>query len=198
MINLRDFLKIEQVSTVYSRPQFSLFNKHILQSIAYLALQQMLIASSNIWITQFIGNLQQGFISFFWLTLYLSSLLIPYIPGAFAWIESAKAKVTAYVEFVNHFVEVHTGQIVEWTNSSKHSSKTSLLSGEVSQTIQEYLDYVYYLFSAGLNVVFNLFAIAILIEPLLFLSFGLGISLACLKSSARAHSLDFHFTQSMG
>lgn len=156
------------------RLKFHLFNRAVALAIGFLVIQQLIVASSTIWITRLIAHIQEGSFSFFFLGFYLASLFLPYFPGAAALIEMAKAKVRANVQFVNHFADVYRGQIIEWTNLSHHSTKSSILTGEAPQTINSYLDYIYHFFSCGLNVAFNLLALAFIIEPLLLIAFAIG------------------------
>jgi ABC-type multidrug transport system fused ATPase/permease subunit len=157
---------------------FRLFNQNLFLAIFFLIIQQLIVASSTIWITRLIADIQTGFFSYQWLGLYLSSLLLPYLPGAAALIEVTKAKAKANIHFVLKFADVYKGQILEWTHSSHHSTKASVLTSEAPQTINSYLDYWYHFASCGLNVVFNLLILAIIIEPLLFISYGIGFLLA--------------------
>lgn len=155
-----------------------IFNRALWTAFIFLIIQQSIVASSTIWITRLIAHIQEGRIFFLFLGLYLASLFIPYFPGAFALLETAKAKVKTNVYFVNQFVDIYRGQVVEWANVNQHSKKSSILIGEAPRTISEYIDYIYNLSSTSLNVVFNLLTIAVLIEPLLLVSYGIGVALA--------------------
>lgn len=155
-----------------------LFNRTVLLAIGLLAVQQVIVASSTIWITRLIAHIQEGSISFFSLGLYLASLFLPYFPGAAALIEIAKAQFRANVDFVKCFSDTYKGQVVEWANTSHHLTKSSILTSEASQTINGYLDYIYHFASCGLNVAFNLLVLAFVIEPLLLVPYAIGVALA--------------------
>lgn len=160
------------------KKEFFLFNKGVLFSISLLIIQQLIVASSTIWITRLIARIQQGSFSYQFLGLYLISLFLPYFPGAAALIEMAKAKVRANIQYINSFANVYRGQILEWTNSAHHSTISSILTGEAPQAINGYLDYLYHFASCGLNVVFNLIILAFIVEPWLLISYAVGISFA--------------------
>ena len=108
--------------------RFHFFNQGGLLAIGLLVIQQLIVASSTIWITRLIAHIQEGRFSYPLLLLYLTSLFLPYLPGAAALIEVAKAKVRANIQFVNSFASIYRGQIVEWTNSSHHLTKSSILT----------------------------------------------------------------------
>lgn len=163
-----------------SKKGFTILNQAVIYAIGFLVIQQLIVASSTIWITRLIGSIQSGSFSFLWLGLYLSALFLPYFPGALALIEMAKAKVLAQVDFVNRFSEVYAGNVLEWTQTSSHNKKTSTLTSEAPRTMDAYLDYVYHLASSGLNVGFNLLALAIIVEPLFLISYGIGIAISFL------------------
>ncbi len=162
------------------RKGFTIFNQAVLIAIVFLIVQQLIVASSTMWITRLIGSIQLGSFSFLWLGLYLGSLFLPYFPGAAALIEMAKAKVRAQVSFVNRFAEVYAGNVLEWSQASQHTKKTSTLTGEAPRAMDAYLDYVYHLASSGLNVAFNLLALAVVIESLLLVSYGIGLGISFL------------------
>lgn len=163
-----------------SKSEFHLFSQAVWLAVVLLFIQQLIVASSTIWITRLIAHIQEGSLSLFFLGLYLGSLILPYFPGSAALIEMAKAKTRANVHFINHFTSIYKGQILEWTNSTHHSTKSSILTGEAPQTINGYLDYIYHFASSSLNVVLNLLTLAFIIEPLLLVSYGIGIFFAFL------------------
>lgn len=155
-----------------------LFNRTVLIAIGLLVIQQCIVASSTIWITRLIAHIQEGGISFFFLSLYLTSLFLPYFPGAAALIQMTKAQFRANVAFVKCFSDIYKGQVVEWANTSHHLTKSSILTSEASQTINGYLDYIYHFASCGLNVTLNLLVLVFVIEPLLLVPYGIGVILA--------------------
>lgn len=160
--------------------KFHFFNQDVFFAFCLLIAQQLIVASSTIWITSLIANIQQGTFSYPLLGLYLTSLFLPYFPGAGALIEMTKAKMKANVQYIDSFAHIYRGQIVEWTNSSQHSSISAMLTSEGPQAINGFLDYSYHFGSCGLNVLFNLTILAFIIDPWLLASYSVGILLAFL------------------
>jgi ABC-type bacteriocin/lantibiotic exporter with double-glycine peptidase domain len=165
---------------VPSNKNFRIFNTSVWVAIFLLLAQQLIVASSTIWLTRLILHIQLGSFNLLFLGLYLVSLFLPYFPGAGALIEMSKAKVRANVDYVDRFAEIYRGQIVEWGNRASQSSKSAILTVEAPQTLNSFIDYIYHLASTSLNVSLNLLTLAILVEPLLILSYGAGIFLAFL------------------
>jgi hypothetical protein len=170
------------VKTIWVAVLFNRTSKIGLQGfgrvIALLFLQQLIVASSSLWLIKFILHISEGHSSLIWLWLYLTSLILPYLPGALALIEVAKAQVNTSVNYVQKFSKLYPGRIIEWSNHEKSSSKSSILAGEASPTITNYIEYLYHLASSALNIILNLLMLAFLITPSLLVSYWIGISFA--------------------
>lgn len=149
-------------------------------TIGLLVVQQLILASSTIWIARLIVQIQAGGFSYLLLGLYLASLFLSYVPLSAALVELVKGKMTCNVDYVNDFTSVYRGQITEWSNSARHSMTSSILTGEAPQTINLYLDYVYQFALSGLNVIFNLLILAFILEPWLLATYAIGLLLALL------------------
>ncbi len=148
--------------------------------VGFLLLQQIIMASSTVWIVRLIEEIQEGNFSYILLSLYLISLLLPYIPGAGAEFQLERAKIKANLHFVDLFVKTHKGEVIEWTNTAHHSSKSTIMTSEAPQTINNYIDYLYYFASYGISSAINILVIAIIVEPLLLVTYVTGLLLAFL------------------
>jgi len=160
--------------------KFNLFNSNVSLAIGLLVIQQLIVASSTIWITLLIAGIQQGSFSYSLLGLYLAALLLPYLPGGLALIEITKAKMRANIQYIDNFANIYRGHISEWSNATQHSKTASILTSEAQQTINGFFDYVYRFASCGLNVALNLIIIAVILDYWLLASYAIGISLAFL------------------
>lgn len=144
----------------------------------FLFIQQLIVASSSIWLTQFILGISKETVNLNWLWLYLLFLILPYIPGALTLIEVSKTQIKNCIEYVQKFSEIHSGKILKWLNDKQRSSTTAILSGEACPTINSYIRYLYQLSSSAINVLMNLLVLAFLIDIYLLLMYFLGIVLA--------------------
>ncbi|MFZ4099310.1 MAG: hypothetical protein ACOYKZ_03160 [Chlamydiia bacterium] len=153
-------------------------NKSLLCAGGLLVIQQILAASSSFWIAGFIRSIQESQNPLLWLGLYMSSLFLPYFPGAASIVQMAKAKALISVEFVGQFREKFRGCLLRWSNSKDHSQTASILSGEAPQALGAHLDYIYHFSSCGLNVLLNLVAVAVIVDLSYLASYAIGITLA--------------------
>lgn len=159
---------------------FNVFTKSFLLALFFLLLQQIIVASSSIWITRLILHISEGKSALVWLLLYLAALLLPYFPGALALIQISKAKTVASVAYIQKFAELFPGKIVAWSNHDQQSTKSSVLSSEAYLTITNYIDYLYHLSASGLNVLINLTTLAFLLDIAFIFSSILGVSFSAL------------------
>lgn len=153
-----------------------IFSRPFLRASVFLLVQQLIVASSSIWITKFISHISAGEEALVWLWLFLASLMLPYVPGALALIEVTKARALASVDYAQKFARLYPGRIVDWTDHDQSQAKLSILSGESQSTLNAYIDYLYNLFSTSLNVILNLTMISILIDPWLCVAYVAGVS----------------------
>lgn len=153
-----------------------------------LVVQQLIVASSSIWITRLILHISEGSSALIWLWLYLASLILPYIPGAFALIEITKAQSDIAVNYVQKFAQLYPGRILEWTNRHEHDKKSSIIGGEAYPTLTSYIEYVYHLTSSTLNVALNLLALSIIVDISFLLTYTGGIVLAAIILQLQKHS----------
>lgn len=149
-------------------------------TIVFLILQQLIVASSSIWITRLIVSVSEEQPNLLWLWLYLASLILPYLPGALALVQLCKCQVNACVAYFQKFSELYPGRIAIWSNSNDRSTHSSILSGEACPTINGYVEYIYHLLSSAFNVFMNIFVLAILIDLSLLVTYAIGVVLAVL------------------
>lgn len=148
------------------------------KSYFFLLIQQVIVASSSIWLTSFILGVSEGQPSVKWLWLYLLSLILPYLPGALALIEVSKNQIRSCVSYIQKFSELYPGKILKWSDHEQRTTTSSILSGEACPTINEYVEYLYHLISSGINVFLNIFVLAFLINSSLLITYVIGIILS--------------------
>jgi ABC-type transport system involved in cytochrome bd biosynthesis fused ATPase/permease subunit len=153
-------------------------NSWLQSSYVLLVIQQAIVASSSIWLTWLILGVSEGQPSLTWLWLYLVSLILPYLPGAFALIQVSKTQIKSCVNYIQEFSQLYPGKILKWSDREQRSTISSILSGEACPTINGYIEYLYHLVSSGLNVFFNLFVLAALINSSLLITYAIGVTLS--------------------
>lgn len=145
-----------------------------------LVIQQLIVGSSSIWITQLISHINDGPILLYWLALYISSLLLPYIPGAFILIQLTKTQVEATVKYIQKFIDIYPNQILQWTDLSEQNKKLSIMTGESTETIRDYIEYLYHILSSSLNVIISLLMIAIIIDYSILVFYVIGVCMSAI------------------
>jgi ABC-type transport system involved in cytochrome bd biosynthesis fused ATPase/permease subunit len=152
-----------------------LTNRWAIGCFALLTFQQIIEASSTVWLVGMMRNITSGGNFFPFLYLYLLSLVIPYIPGCVAYIIKISWKQEAQRYFINAFVASNRNQIGEWSNKGIKEEKLSILTAEGPNALHALIDYIFDLFSYVLSVFFNIFALSVVVEPLFGLAYGLSV-----------------------
>lgn len=152
-----------------------LTNRWALGCFSLLTFQQIIEASSTIWLVQMMVKITAGENFLFYLYIYLASLVIPYAPGCIALTLKAFWKQEAQRSFINAFVLSNRNQIGEWSNKGLKEEKLSILTAEGPIALHALIDYLFDLFSYVLSVFFNIFALSVVVEPLFALAYGVSV-----------------------
>ncbi len=150
-------------------------NRWALSCFALLTFQQIIEATSTIWLVKMMKRITNGENFFPFLYLYLLFLVVPYIPGCIAYIIKISWKQEAQRSFINAFVTSNRNQIGEWSNKGIKEEKLSILTVEGPNTLHAFIDYVFDLFSYVLSVFLTIFALSIVVEPLFGIAYSLSI-----------------------
>jgi ABC-type transport system involved in cytochrome bd biosynthesis fused ATPase/permease subunit len=153
-----------------------LTNRWALGCFAILTFQQILEASSTFWLVNLMTSITKGVSFQFYLTLYLLSLVLPYIPWCFAFILKITWKQEAQRSFINTFVSSNKNNIGEWSNKGLKEQKLSILTSEGPNTLHTLIDYLWDLFSYVISVFLNILALSIVVEPLFAVAYGISIT----------------------
>lgn len=152
-----------------------LTNRWACGCFALLTFQQIIEASSTVWLVTMMRKIIGGEPFFLFLFFYLASLAFPYIPGCIASIIKISWKQEAQRSFINAFVASNHNHIGEWSNKGIKEEKLSILTAEGPNALQLLIDYVFELYSYIINVFFNIFALSIIVEPLFGIAYGLSV-----------------------
>ncbi len=152
-----------------------IFNSWAWKCCSLLTVQQIIDASSTIWLVMMMKNIVSGESFFFSFSLYLFTLAFTYIPGCFSRISCIHWQQEAQRSFVNNFVDVNRNQIGEWNNKAIKEEKLSVLTSEGPQAINAWITYVYDLYSYVISVFFNIMALSIVVEPLFACAYAFSV-----------------------
>jgi ABC-type transport system involved in cytochrome bd biosynthesis fused ATPase/permease subunit len=153
-----------------------LTNPWAIGSFAILAVQQMIEASATFWLVTLTIQITTGGEYLPYLLIYLGSLLLPYIPGCIAQIFKTSWKQEAQRSFVNSFVGVNKNNIGEWGNKGIKEEKLSILTSEGPNTLHQFIDYTWDLYTYVLSVIFNIMALSLVVEPLFAISYAVSVT----------------------
>lgn len=154
-----------------------LTNKWAGGCLAALTCQQIIEASSTIWLVNMMACIASGKNFFPFLALYLLSIALYYLPNGIAFILKSTWKQQAQRSFIHAFVSSNKNNIGEWSNKGLKEEKLSILTAEGPTAINALIDYVWDLVVYVLSVVFNILALSIVVEPLFAVAYS--ISLVC-------------------
>lgn len=163
-------------STIRNQILGLLTNRWGIGCCSILAFQQILEASSTYWLVNLMASITKGENFFPFLGLYLASLAIPYIPWCFAFILKITWKQEAQRSLTNAFIAANKNNIGEWSNKGLKEQKLSILTSEGPATIHALIDYIWDLFTYSLSVILNILALAIVVEPLFAVAYGISIT----------------------
>jgi ABC-type transport system involved in cytochrome bd biosynthesis fused ATPase/permease subunit len=152
-----------------------LINPWGITCLVILVFQQILEASSTVWLVKLMETITAGGNFLPYLLLYLTSLAIPYIPGCIALIVKTHWKQEALRHFINAFVSSNRNNIGEWNNKGLRQEKLSMLTSEGPVALHALIDYVWEFSGYALSVLFNIMALSIVVEPLFAMAYGISV-----------------------
>lgn len=154
-----------------------LTNRWAVGCLISLTIQQLIEASSTIWLVNMMASIAAGRNFFPWLAFYLLSIAFFYVPNGIAFVLKTTWKQKAQRSFIDAFVSSNKNNIGEWSNKGLKEQKLSILTAEGPAAIIAFIDYIWDLFSYVLSVFFNIMALAIVVEPLFAIAYC--VSMIC-------------------
>lgn len=162
-----------------------LTNRWAYSCFALLTVQQIIEASSTIWLVSMMKRITNQEPFFSYLFLYLGALSFPYIPGCLALISRISWKQESQRAFIQAFVASNRNQIGEWSNREIKDEKLSILTAEGPNALNAFIDYVYDLYAYVLSVFLNVFALSAVVEPLFGIAYGISVLAVILVMKAK-------------
>lgn len=153
-----------------------LTNRWAIGSFAILTFQQLLESSATLWLVLLMKSITSQEPFFHYLALYLSSLVLPYIPWCLAFVLRITWKQEAQRSFIQAFVSSNRNNIAEWSNKNLKEEKLSILTAEAPSAINALIDWIFDLYSYVMSVIFNIIALSIVVEPLFALAYGASVT----------------------
>ena len=142
-------------------------------SLGALTLQQVIVASSNIWLvqaTRAVASASAGTEVF--IGLYLGSLLAPYVPGSMSQTWAVKWKHELVENYMSRLASAHYGNTGAWQNSHACDNVATMCSSEGRKVLSEAVGALHDAVACSLNVFLNIAALSILIDPFLSMAYA--------------------------
>lgn len=152
------------------------YNRWAIGCLSILFLQQVIEASSTIWLVKLMQSIARGenFVPYF--VLSISTLALAYVPQCAAYIFKITWKQEAQRSFVNAFISSNKNNISEWSNKGLREQKLSVLTSEGPATLHALIDYIWDLYTYVLSVFMNMMALSIILEPLFIVTYGVSVT----------------------
>ncbi len=151
------------------------FNKYAIYCLSFLVLQQLIVASSSIWLVALIRAIQAEKIFLLYFGLYVASLILPFFPGGIAYVIVKSWQQESLRRFIQYFTEIHYNQISLSSEKDEKERRISALSTESSRSLEDAALYFYDFLATSLNVVLNILTIAFIVDRKLLLAYGLSL-----------------------
>lgn len=156
---------------------YNLFNNRWAAGcFSILFIQQIIEASSTIWLVKLMQSITRGDSFTPYLILCLGSLALAYVPQCIAFILKITWKQEAQRSFINSFVDSNKHNINEWSNKGIKEQKLSVLTAEGPAAIHAFIDYVWDLYTYVLSVFLNMMALSLILEPMFIVTYGLSVT----------------------
>ncbi|TNH05467.1 hypothetical protein FHQ26_10550 [Testudinibacter sp. TR-2022] len=154
-----------------------LFNRTFKLSLLLLLIQQFIIASSTYWIAISAERIATQQPYFLYLSLFIVSLIIVYIPSVISISLLEKAKIIALNSYHTQFRTLFYG--LSNINADKNQKKIMMpyLSSESFLVIDESYRFIYDWIAVILNVLFNIITLAFLLEANIIYAYFIGLLL---------------------
>ncbi len=146
----------------------------------FLVLQQVIVASSSIFLVQFIELLQSEGDWKFYLILLLVSVVTPYIPGSLAIYLNQKWINESFKRLWKTSLQTkqgHIGDVFNISKKSKYSTQVKEIGNIIEDTCKFFLGY----FPQILNFLFNGFVMSKILGYNFFIAFLLGLAISSIQ-----------------
>jgi ABC-type transport system involved in cytochrome bd biosynthesis fused ATPase/permease subunit len=150
-------------------------NRYALACFGILFIQQIIEASSTIWLVKLMQAITQGQAFTTYFILSIASLALAYIPQCIAYIFKITWKQEAIRSFINTFISANKNNILEWSDKKVKEKKLSILTSEAPTVLHGSIDYAWDLYTYILSVFLNMTALSVVLEPLFILTYGLSV-----------------------
>lgn len=165
------------------------WSKFIFWALFFLFIQQLIVASSTIWITHLSEAVVEGKSFSLYLTLFIGSLFVVYIPGIISAFNLEKAKSKALCQYTHEFSEAYKCNPTSLAEKEFQNEKEPWLTSESSKVIEETYSVLYDSVATSLNTILNIAALCLAISEKLLIGYSLSFLVLLLVSKVSKNKL---------
>jgi len=151
-----------------------LYSKSLLYALLGVIIQQLMVASSTLWIVLLSKAVTSQNNIFIWLILFFASLSLVYLPSSLTAFFLGKAKFCALFNYIDQFCSSFQGKATLYTSKELKKLKKPYITHEAWLVIEEALQFSTTFLSLLLNVILNILAISFLINTAFLWSYALA------------------------
>lgn len=154
-----------------------IWNRWTFLALVWLIIQQLIVASSTAWIARlsYAVTSQQPF----WidLTLFVTSLVVVYIPAIISIAYLDKAKFISLHNYINSFLSIFKNKVTLWGSQNLRENKTAFLSSESYLVLNDSMGFLYDWGATSLNVLFNILIFGYVVDRSFLAAYVISIIL---------------------
>lgn len=143
-------------------------NKYSLLSLFFCVLEQLIVASSTLWIVRLGQSVVSNDMPYIWLILFVMSLTLVFIPRLFANANISHAKYITFRNFINDYKNNLFNQPHLLTNEKFNHQYQSYFINQTWIVVNDAFDFFLDLFTTLFNVVFNIIVVCYTVNFKLF------------------------------
>jgi ABC-type transport system involved in cytochrome bd biosynthesis fused ATPase/permease subunit len=149
-----------------------LLNRWTFATLAFLFIQELVIASSTLWLVYLMQAVQSGGAVMLYLGLYLVSLTIPSLSSGASLVMKSRWIQHSLRSFAEAFIETHKSKVAHWNNHKDRQEKLSILTAEGQTTLTMTIDYMRMLMWYIFSVTFGILTLSLVVEPAFAVAYG--------------------------
>jgi ABC-type bacteriocin/lantibiotic exporter with double-glycine peptidase domain len=155
----------------------ALYNKDGFLCAFWLVLQQLIVASSTVFIIQLIEHLSRDkLLSIKYLLLFVGSLIVVYIPAAMSLVYLKKFQFTSFDNYINSFLRINQGKTTLAHKSHKNKYE-SWVTNESYLVFNDATGLLYDIFATSLNAIVSILAISLMLDAKLLFGYALAFGI---------------------
>lgn len=160
------------------------WNKFTFWALSFLFIQQLIVASSTIWITDLSEAVVEGKNFSLYLALFISSLFAVYIPGIISAYNLEKAKSKAIHQYTHEFSMTYKCSPTRLADNDFQHEREPWLTNESGKVIDETFSIGYDSIATTLNTILNIAALCYAISEDIVAGYLLSFFILLLVSKA--------------